>query len=129
MPWLVWCGFVRTVLILHVTLLVNSATHRWGYRTFETRDDSTNLWWVALLSYGEGWHNNHHAFQSSARIGLRWWEVDTAYWAIKAMSLVGIAYNVKQPKLTRAKEARKPRVGCHARRPRAGAGRGRGSNT
>jgi stearoyl-CoA desaturase (delta-9 desaturase) len=110
MPWLVWGGFVRTVLILHVTLLVNSATHRWGYRTYDTRDDSTNLWWVALLSYGEGWHNNHHAFQSSAKIGLRWWEIDTAYWAIKAMSLVGIAYNVKQPKLTRAKPNRDPLV-------------------
>ena len=79
MPWLVWGCFVRSVLVLHTTWLVNSATHVWGYRTHETRDNSTNLWWVALLTYGEGWHNNHHAFQTSARHGLRWWEVDMTY--------------------------------------------------
>ena len=76
MSWLVWGGFVRTIFVLHSTWLVNSATHIWGYRSHATRDDSTNLWWVALLTYGEGWHNNHHAYQTSARHGLRWWEVD-----------------------------------------------------
>ena len=81
MPFLVWGFFVRSVLVLHTTWLVNSATHVWGYRTHETRDHSTNLWWVALLTYGEGWHNNHHAFQTSARHGLRWWEVDMTYMA------------------------------------------------
>jgi stearoyl-CoA desaturase (delta-9 desaturase) len=99
MPYLVWGGFVRSVLVLHTTWLVNSATHIWGYRTFQTRDDSTNLWWVALLTYGEGWHNNHHAFQTSARHGNRWWEIDMTYWAIKAMSWVGLAHSIKMPKM------------------------------
>ena len=62
MSWLVWGGFVRTVFVLHSTWLVNSASHVWGYRSHPTRDHSTNLWWVALLTYGEGWHNNHHAY-------------------------------------------------------------------
>jgi fatty-acid desaturase len=102
MPWLVWGGFLRSVLVLHTTWLVNSATHVWGYRSHETRDDSTNLWWVALLTYGEGWHNNHHAFQTSARHGLRWWELDMTYLVIRTLSLVGITYDLKLPKIERA---------------------------
>jgi fatty-acid desaturase len=98
MSWLVWGGFVRSVFVLHSTWLVNSATHIWGYRSHFTRDRSTNLWWVALLTYGEGWHNNHHAYQTSARHGLRWWEVDMTYIAIQAMRLCRIAYNVRLPK-------------------------------
>ena len=97
MAMLVWGCFVRSVLVLHTTWLVNSATHMWGYRSHETRDRSTNLWWVALLTYGEGWHNNHHAYQTSARHGLRWWEVDMTYWAIRAMSFLGMAYAIKLP--------------------------------
>jgi stearoyl-CoA desaturase (delta-9 desaturase) len=99
MPWLVWGFFVRSVSVLHSTWLVNSATHIWGYRTFETRDKSTNLWWVALITFGEGWHNNHHAYQTSARHGMRWWEIDTTYILIKCMSFVGLAYNLKLPKV------------------------------
>lgn len=102
MPWLVWGGFLRSVLVLHTTWLVNSATHVWGYRSHETRDHSTNLWWVAFLTYGEGWHNNHHAFQTSARHGLRWWELDMTYLMIRALSLVGITYDLKLPKIERA---------------------------
>ncbi len=101
MPWLVWGFFVRSILVLHTTWLVNSATHIWGYRSHETRDKSTNLWWVALVTYGEGWHNNHHAFQTSARHGLRWWEVDMTYIAIRLMSWVGLAHSVKLPKIAR----------------------------
>ena len=100
MPWLVWGFFVRTIFVLHTTWLVNSATHVWGYRSHQTRDKSTNLWWVALLTYGEGWHNNHHAFQTSARHGLRWWEIDPTYIALKLMSYVGLVYNIRLPKLT-----------------------------
>jgi fatty-acid desaturase len=99
MSWLIWGGLVRTIFVLHSTWLVNSATHVWGYRTHETRDSSTNLWWVALLAYGEGWHNNHHAFQTSARHGLRWWEVDTTYAAIRVLSVLGLAHDVKLPSL------------------------------
>jgi stearoyl-CoA desaturase (delta-9 desaturase) len=100
--WLVWGGFVRSVFVLHSTWLVNSATHIWGYQSHPTRDRSTNLWWVALLTYGEGWHNNHHAFQTSARHGLRWWEVDMTYMAIWLMKVCGIAYNLRLPKIPSA---------------------------
>jgi fatty-acid desaturase len=99
LPWLVWGGFVRSVAVLHSTWLVNSANHLWGYRTYETRDTSTNLWWVALLTFGEGWHNNHHAFQTSARHGLRWWEIDMTYIAIRALSALGLAHGVKLPRI------------------------------
>ncbi len=98
MSWLVWGGFLRTVLVLHATWLVNSATHLWGYRNHETRDDSTNNWWVALITYGEGWHNNHHAYQTSARHGFDWWELDMTYIAIKLLSYVGLAHTIKMPK-------------------------------
>ena len=92
--WLIWGMFVRTVFVLHATWFVNSAAHVWGYRNFKTRDQSTNLWWVALLSFGEGWHNNHHAFQRSARHGLCWWEVDPTYYLIRLLSLVGLAWDI-----------------------------------
>jgi stearoyl-CoA desaturase (delta-9 desaturase) len=100
-PMLVWGFFVRSVLVLHTTWLVNSATHVWGYRSHETRDKSTNLWWVALLTYGEGWHNNHHAFQTSAAHGLSWWEIDLTYLTIRLMEKLGLATNVKMPRITR----------------------------
>ena len=99
MSWLVWGGFVRTVFVLHSTWLVNSASHVWGYRSHVTRDRSTNLWWVALLTYGEGWHNNHHAYQTSARHGLRWWEIDMTYLSIQVMKLCRIAYDIRMPKI------------------------------
>src|SRR3954452_14184218 len=101
MPGLGWGFLVRRIFVLHTAWLLNSATHVWGYRSHETRDKSTNLWWVAALTYGEGWHNNHHAFQTSARHGLRWWEIDPTYITIKLMSYVGMAYNLKLAKLTK----------------------------
>ena len=106
MPWLVWGCFVRTVLVLHCTWLVNSATHVWGYRSHLTRDRSTNNWWVALLTYGEGWHNNHHAFQTSARHGMRWWEVDTTYWFIRFLQAFGLAHTIKLPSREKLEESR-----------------------
>ena len=105
MSWLVWGGFVRTIFVLHSTWLVNSASHIWGYRSHPTRDKSTNLWWVALLTYGEGWHNNHHAYQTSARHGLDWWEVDLTYLTIKLMSLFGLAGNIRLPKISKSTRA------------------------
>lgn len=90
----VWGMFVRLVYVLHITWLVNSATHMWGYRNYETTDDSRNLWWVGLLSFGEGWHNNHHAYQKLARHGHRWWEVDVTYWSICLLERLGLAWNV-----------------------------------
>jgi fatty-acid desaturase len=92
--WVVFGVFVRLVYVLHITWLVNSATHMWGYRRYETSDDSRNLWWLGLLSGGEGWHNNHHAFQRGARHGHRWWEVDTTYMTIWLMERFGLAWKV-----------------------------------
>lgn len=86
--------FLRMIYVLHVTWAVNSASHIWGYRNYETRDNSRNLWWVGLLAFGEGWHNNHHAFQRAAQHGHRWWEIDLTYWVICAMRQVGLAWNV-----------------------------------
>jgi stearoyl-CoA desaturase (delta-9 desaturase) len=91
----VWGMFVRLVYVLHVTWFVNSATHMWGYRNYETTDDSRNLWWVGILAFGEGWHNNHHAFQRMARQGHKWWEVDMTYWSICALEKLGLAWNVQ----------------------------------
>jgi stearoyl-CoA desaturase (delta-9 desaturase) len=75
-------GQPAPVVGLNTTWFVNSATHTWGYRTFETPEGSRNLWWVGLLAWGEGWHNNHHAFQRSARHGLEWWEFDSNWLVI-----------------------------------------------
>jgi stearoyl-CoA desaturase (delta-9 desaturase) len=90
----VWGMFVRMVWVYHVTWAVNSATHMWGYRNYETSDDSKNLWWVGLLAWGEGWHNNHHAYQRMARHGHKWWEIDLTYYSIWALEKVGLAWNV-----------------------------------
>jgi len=98
LSWLVWGIFVRTTFVYHITWFVNSATHTWGYRNFETTDSSTNLWWVALLAFGEGWHNNHHAHQRSAAHGLRWYEVDLTYNMIRVLKLFGLAYDIVLPK-------------------------------
>ncbi len=89
--WVVWGVAVRTVFVYHATWFVNSASHTWGYRNYETDDDSRNNWWVALLGFGEGWHNNHHAHQRAAAHGRRWWEFDMTYLTIKAMQAVGLA--------------------------------------
>jgi stearoyl-CoA desaturase (delta-9 desaturase) len=91
----VWGMFLRLVVVLHTTWLVNSATHTWGYRTFETPEGSTNLWWVGLLAWGEGWHNNHHAFQRSARHGLAWWEIDTNWMVIRTLAALGVIRDVQ----------------------------------
>jgi fatty-acid desaturase len=97
LPWVVWGIGVRTVFTYHATWFVNSASHLWGYRTYETGEGSRNNWWVALITWGEGWHNNHHAFPNSARHGLRWFEVDPSWWAIRLLSRVGLARNVRVP--------------------------------
>ena len=98
-PFVVWGIFVRLVAVYHCTWFVNSATHKFGYRTYEAGDNSTNCWWVALVTYGEGWHNNHHAFQYSARHGLKWWEIDLTWMVISALQKLGLATQVKLPKV------------------------------
>ena len=97
LPGLVWGFLVSTVALYHGTFLVNSACHLWGTRRFETTDRSKNLWWAAILTLGEGWHNNHHHYQSCARQGFRWWEVDMSYYAIRALGLVGIVWDIREP--------------------------------
>jgi stearoyl-CoA desaturase (delta-9 desaturase) len=97
-----WGGFLRVTLGLHATWLVNSATHLWGSRRFETRDDSRNSWWVALFSGGEGWHNNHHAHPVSARHGLAWYEFDPNWWGIWLLSKVGLARKIQVAKYDKA---------------------------
>jgi stearoyl-CoA desaturase (delta-9 desaturase) len=95
---LTWGLFLRMVWVMHITWCVNSASHIWGYRNYETKDNSRNLWWVALLAYGEGWHNNHHAFPGRARHGHRWWEIDATYAVICLMERLGLAWQVLRPK-------------------------------
>jgi fatty-acid desaturase len=97
-----WGGFLRITLGLHATWLVNSATHLWGRRRFETRDGSRNNWWVALLSGGEGWHNNHHAHPVSARHGLAWYEIDPNFWGIWLLSKIGLAKKIRVAKYDKA---------------------------
>ena len=87
---------VQIVVIFHVTFTVNAGSHVWGDQPYDTKDLSKNCWWIALLSIGE-WHNNHHAFEGSANTGLEWWQFDMTYTIIKAMSAVGLAYNIRLP--------------------------------
>jgi sn-1 stearoyl-lipid 9-desaturase len=101
-PYVLWGIFFRTTVGLHATWLVNSATHLWGSRRFATRDDSTNNWWVALLTFGEGWHNNHHAHPTSARHGLAWYELDLNWLGITALEKVGLAWDVKVARIPAA---------------------------
>jgi len=92
--YVLWGVCLRMVLVMHVTWLVNSASHIWGYRTYQTTDESRNNWLVALFSYGEGWHNNHHAFPTLARAGHKWWEIDTTFWVIKGLRACGLVWDV-----------------------------------
>ena len=98
-PMVFWGIFLRMVFGLHGTWLVNSATHMWGTRRFETRDDSRNSWWVALLTFGEGWHNNHHAHPVSARHGLAWYEFDITWITLKFFNAIGLVRDLKVAKV------------------------------
>jgi fatty-acid desaturase len=99
-PFVLWGIFMRTVVGLHFTWLVNSVTHVWGSRRFKTQDLSTNNFWVAMVTFGEGWHNNHHAHPVSAQHGLKWYEVDFNWYGIWALKKLGLAKNVNQAKVT-----------------------------
>ncbi|WP_425478146.1 acyl-CoA desaturase [Dyella thiooxydans] len=92
---LVWGFFVSTIVLFHVTVTINSLAHRFGSRRFETRDNSRNNWMLALLTFGEGWHNNHHFFPGSARQGFRWWEVDLTFYLLRTLSLFGVVRGLK----------------------------------
>ncbi|KAJ9559587.1 hypothetical protein OSB04_004747 [Centaurea solstitialis] len=96
-PYLVWVMGVRLACTYHVIFMVNSVCHTWGKRSWKTTDRSKNNWWMAILSFGEGWHNNHHAFESSARFGLEWWQFDFGWCVIRFLECVGLATNIKLP--------------------------------
>jgi len=104
LPYFLWAVCFRVVLGLHSTWLVNSATHLWGSRRFLTRDDSRNNWWVALLTFGEGWHNNHHAHPVSARHGLAWYEIDVTWVQLWLLSKFRVIRNVKAVRLQELEE-------------------------
>lgn len=92
---LIWGFFVSTVVLFHATVTINSLAHRYGTRRFPTHDNSRNNLWLALLTFGEGWHNNHHHFPGSARQGFRWWEIDLTYYGLRLMSALGLVWDLK----------------------------------
>jgi stearoyl-CoA desaturase (delta-9 desaturase) len=104
LAWLIagWPGLVvgfcwSTVLVWHATFAINSVAHVLGRRRYVTGDDSRNNWFLAILTMGEGWHNNHHAYQSSARQGFRWWEYDPTFYALKALAWLGLVWDLHSP--------------------------------
>lgn len=102
---LIWGFFVSTVVLFHATVTINSLAHVWGKRRYATRDTSRNNFWLALLTFGEGWHNNHHHYPASTRQGFYWWEIDVSYYLLKAMSWVGLVWELK-PVPRRIRDAR-----------------------
>lgn len=92
---LVWGFVISTVVLFHATFTINSLAHRFGHRRFPTRDDSRNNFWLALITLGEGWHNNHHHYPAAARQGFRWWEIDPTYYLLRLMSLFGLVWDLK----------------------------------
>jgi fatty-acid desaturase len=112
LSWLVWGVFVRTVAVWHMTWSVNSITHLWGYRSFDTPDDSRNNWLVALVSNGEGWHNNHHADPRCAAHGWRWWELDVSYLTIRGLKRVGLASDLVKRSRGAAPRSRRDDARC-----------------
>ena len=92
---LVWGFFISTIVLFHATVTINSLAHRWGTRRYKTNDDSRNNAFLALITFGEGWHNNHHHFPGSASQGFKWWELDMTYLALKTMSFFGLVWDLK----------------------------------
>ena len=93
----VWGYSISTILLWHATYSVNSVAHRWGTRPYDTGDDSRNNALVALLTFGEGWHNNHHHYMASARNGFRWWEIDVTYYVLRALAAIGLIWDLRTP--------------------------------
>ena len=104
---LVWGGLVRVFLVHHVTWSINSACHLWGRRPFQSDDESRNNFVFGYLALGEGWHNTHHAFPTSARHGLRWWQFDLSYWVIRVLAVLGLAWEVRVPTKAMQREKRR----------------------
>jgi len=99
---LTWGYFIPVVYVWHATFLIVSVNHLWGYKNYRTHDNSRNTWWVALITCGDGWHNNHHAYPQSANMGHRWFELDPTYWIIRVMEILGLAREVIRPSRARS---------------------------
>ena len=95
MELLMWGFFVSTVILYHATFTVNSVCHVFGYRTYDTKDGSVNNWMVAILTLGEGWHNNHHAFPNSERQGHKWYQIDICHYILWSLSKIGIVWDIR----------------------------------
>ncbi len=100
--WLGWSGLfvgfcLSTVILWHGTFTINSLSHIFGYQDYYTGDHSRNNWWLAIITLGEGWHNNHHFYQSSTRQGFKWWQYDITYYVLKAMSWIGLVWDLREP--------------------------------
>ena len=119
----VWGFFISTVVLLHGTLCINSLAHTFGSRRFETDDDSRNSLLLALITLGEGWHNNHHRYMSAARQGFYWWEIDITYYLLKALSWTGLIWDLRPVPAQRLPKQRRGAAGLpeEARREVAGA--------
>jgi stearoyl-CoA desaturase (delta-9 desaturase) len=91
----VWTFFISTTVLLHGTLFINSLAHVWGRRRYQTDDDSRNSWLLAVITLGEGWHNNHHRYPHSTRQGFRWWEFDPTYLGLKILARAGIIWDLR----------------------------------
>lgn len=116
-PFILWGVCLRVVFSWHATCFVNSAAHVWGTRRFETRDDSRNNWWVALMTFGEGWHNNHHAFPAAARHGLSWYQVDINWYGIWLLKKLGLARKIRLADPTIYFKDANPQTGIDATSP------------
>ena len=93
----VWGFLVSTTLLWHTTYTINSLAHRYGTRRYDTNDDSRNNLWLALLTLGEGWHNNHHRYMASARNGFFWWEIDVTYYVLRGLEKLGLVWSLRMP--------------------------------
>ena len=103
-----WGFFLSTALVYHVTFCVNSVTHIIGNKRFKNKDESRNNWWVAMLTFGEGWHNNHHAWPQSARLGHEPWQLDPGFMCISALAKLKLVWSVKvAPTMENVKGARR----------------------
>jgi len=92
---LIWGFFISTIALFHATVTINSLAHRFGRRRFSTKDDSRNNGWLAVITFGEGWHNNHHFYPGSARQGFRWWEIDLTWYGLRLLALLGLVWDLK----------------------------------
>ena len=108
---MVWGGLLRIFLYQHATFSVNSICHMFGRKDYRSRDEARNNWLVALLVFGEGWHNNHHAFPSSARHGLHRWQLDVSWWVIRGLERLGLVWNVRRPTVDQLERRRVPEQG------------------